>query len=452
MTTPTEAPGAGESFLDTLRGRRSRRFGVGMRIPEGPFAYASGLPPEPLSDEEEAALVFAACGVSGYALSDLSFGRGQGGSMLAGRVGRTIPSPDSVNAVALVVTNDRDTHLVRRPQDLDPETLKDLIRLAETGDLVEAYRRSRVKILDRRAAPPVKPGMNFLINEWSLYAEGGTYFLPVSCMTELLLNVLLEVFEPEMGLYALDERNLYRPAGVKAFARSRGGHLDDDPAEEKVFTIAAVEGSLKESVAVEQGHMLQSLGLMTQALGLGGFPNYARHPFDWFQALDFRMGQASAELLFGGPVWLERVLRLLGKDQKIPIPLGLERDGETLLRPYCPPYYETMEEAVHAFLEAKYGSGGTYGARGVALSDWRDPERVTAAAARPSEEAVAATVAYCEYVWARYGSFPVYSAPYRTVIGYQATKVDLDFYERFFRPEALTATQRRNGRRAAEGS
>jgi hypothetical protein len=35
--------------------------------------------------------------------------------------------------------------------------------------------------------------------------------------------------------------------------------------------------------------MLQNLGLMTQALGLGGFPHFAAHPFIWFQALGFRM-------------------------------------------------------------------------------------------------------------------------------------------------------------------
>ena len=55
-----------------LQGRRSRRFGLGMEIPEGPFAYKSQHKPIPLSEEEEAAMVFAAAGISGYALADLS--------------------------------------------------------------------------------------------------------------------------------------------------------------------------------------------------------------------------------------------------------------------------------------------------------------------------------------------------------------------------------------------
>jgi hypothetical protein len=53
-------------------------------------------------------------------------------------------------------------------------------------------------------------------------------------------------------------------------------------------------------------------------------------------------------------------------------------------------------------------------------------------------------MAYCEYVYKRYGTFPVFSAPYQTAIGYQATHVDVAFYDRFFKPEALTDAQRQH--------
>jgi hypothetical protein len=99
------------TLLDALRGRRSRRFGMGMKIESGPFTYQSQYPPLPLSEDEEAALVFAACGITGYALADLAYGRGQGGQMLAGLLGRTISSHDAINTVSLVVTNDQATHL-----------------------------------------------------------------------------------------------------------------------------------------------------------------------------------------------------------------------------------------------------------------------------------------------------------------------------------------------------
>lgn len=431
-------------LMAALMGRRSRRFGRGMQIDEGPFKYESSHAPQPLSEEEEAALVFAASGITGYALADLAYGPGQGGSMLAGLVGRTIASPDTVNTVSLVVTNDDATYLIKRPRDFAPAARADLIEMARRGELTELYRRGRIKIMDGRAAPAVVPGQNFNINKWSLYAPGGSYFLPVNSMTALYINVLLEAFDPSMGLMALDERRWFQPAGVGKFAMNKGGHLDNNPKDGRVFTIAALESSLKESVAVEQGMMLQNLGLMTQALGIGGFPNYARHPYSWFEALDFRMIQAQASLLFGGSVLLTRILKLIGRPEIIPIPIGLERDGEVLLKPYCPPYYPTMEAAVHAFVERKFGPQGVYRAGAEEGSDWKDPQAVTTAVQPPDDQAVAATVAYCEYVYRRYGTFPVFSAPYRTAIGYQATHVDVEFYDRFFKPEALTSAQRQH--------
>ena len=52
-------------LLNALRERRSRRFGLGMKIPAGPLAYKSRHQPVPLTEAEESALVFAACGITG---------------------------------------------------------------------------------------------------------------------------------------------------------------------------------------------------------------------------------------------------------------------------------------------------------------------------------------------------------------------------------------------------
>jgi hypothetical protein len=428
-------------LLAALQGRRSRRFGLGMEIASGPFAYQSRHAPLPLDEVEEAALAFAACGITGYALADLAYGAGQGGSMLAGLVGRTIGSPDAINTVSLVVTNDEATYLLKRPQDFVPAEIPALIELAEQGDLVELYHRSRVKIADKRAAPPVEPGYNFSINRWSLYAPGGSYFLPINEMTAIYINALLEAFDETMALFILDERANFRPAGLARFGRSKGGHLSDDPAAGRAATVLAIEHSLAEAVAIEQGMMLQNLGLMTQALGLGGFPNFARHEFGWFEALAFRMGTMPASRYLGANRLISWLLKWLKRDPAVPYPLGLERDGVALLKPYCPPYYPTMAEAVRAYVEFKFGPDGVFRGR-AQTSGWREPTAVAAQIAAPSEAAIAATIAYCDYIYRRYGRFPAYSAPFRTVLGYQATHIDVDFYGRFYRPEALTETQR----------
>jgi hypothetical protein len=431
------------SLLDALRGRRSRRFGLGMKIPDGPFAYESRHEPLPLTEAEEAALAFAACGVTGYALADLSYGRGEGGGMLAGLLGRTVASPDAINTVSVFVTNDNATYLLKRPQDFEPAEIPTLVELAGRGELVELYRRGRVKTSGGRAAPPVEPTYNFNINRWALYAPGGTYLLPVQEMTAIYINAMLEAFDEEMAVFVLDERANFRPAGISRFARSKGGHLNNDTSSEHLATIQALETSLAEACAIEQGMVLQNIALMSQALGLGGYPNFARHEFGWFEALGFRMGGMPASQYLGANRLISTTLRLLGRDRQVPYPLGLERDGEVLLEPYCPPYYPSMEVAVQDFVRRKFGPQGVFRG-GARASGWQEPDAKSAQSSASTEAAVEATVAHCEYIHDRYGRFPAYSAPFRTVLGYQATHVDEDFYDRFYRPEALSETQRRH--------
>jgi hypothetical protein len=67
------------TLLGALIERRSRRFGKGMHLNGGPLAYRSALPPQPLQSEEEAALAFAACGITGHALADLPYQDGDVG-------------------------------------------------------------------------------------------------------------------------------------------------------------------------------------------------------------------------------------------------------------------------------------------------------------------------------------------------------------------------------------
>src|SRR5687768_13694293 len=132
-------------LLTALRERRSRRFGLGMKMPGGPLAFESRHQPVPLTEAEEAALVFAACGVTGYALADLCYTQSGGGNIMAGLVARTIASGDALQTVALVVTNDDATYLIRRPRELSAKEIPELIELGRRGAFSELYRRCRVK-------------------------------------------------------------------------------------------------------------------------------------------------------------------------------------------------------------------------------------------------------------------------------------------------------------------
>ena len=436
------------SLLRALRERRSRRFGFGMKIPGGPLTFESRHKPVPLTEADEAALVFAACGITGHALADLNYAKDGGGSIMAGLVARTIASGDGLQTVSLVVTNDAATYLIRKPRELPAGEIAKLIELGKRGEFTELYRRCRVKIKDGRATTPTEPLFNINANRWSAHAPGTSYFLPINDLTLMYVNGLLEILNEHTGAFILDERNNFLPAGLAKFARSRGGHLEDEPNKGRVATVRQIEQFVTEFVTAEQGMMLQNLGLMTEALGLGGFPNFANHEFAWFQALGFRMEQMPVNRYVGAG-WLPSLaMKLLKRNPNIPYPVGLERAGEVLLKPFCPPYYNSMADAVRAVVKIKYGADGIFRSTGPG-SAWPKHGEVIQQVQPVSEATIQAVIAYCEYLWKRYGRFPVYMPPYRTVLGFQACHLEAEFYDKFYRPEALSETQRKDFERNA---
>jgi len=423
------------SLFDALRFRRSRRFAAGFETTSGPLRYQSTAPAHPLSEDELAALAFAACGVTGYALGDLVYAPGQGGTMMGGFLGRTVGSADGVQAVSVVVSTDDATWLLKRPQDFEAKDYPSLVELAKKGELRALFEKSRVKLADRRLAPPLDVPKNLDVNQWDMYRPGTSYFVPINEYTFMYLNGLLEFLNETMGIFVVDDRASFRPAGLGRFAKSKGGHLHDDPKAQRTLTIERIENILHSVVMVEQGMVLQNLGLMAHAMGLGGFPNFAGHEFTWFEALGFRMQKMSTLEYLGANRVLRTVASVLKKNPVIEFPVGLEKDGQTLLKPYCPPYYPSMEAAVRAVVERKFGPRGVF--RGGITGGWNDPQPIASAADPISERTIDAVIAYATYIHETYGRFPAYPAPFRTSVGFQAAHLDLGFYEMFYKPEAL---------------
>lgn len=431
------------TLLDALRNRRSRRFGKGMHLDGGPLAFASQQAPQPLSAAEEAALTFAACGITGYALGELPYQNGGqeeagGGQILLHLVGRTIPSGDAAHSVALFVLNDDGAWYIRRPQDHPRSEIASLIALGREGRLLRLYEQSRVRIAHERPEIPRELPFTMPFNKWSANVPGTTVFLPVTELSALSINILLLALGEAHGTFILDDRRAYQPAGLARFARSKGGHLYDDPAANRVVTITAAQDAVNEFAAIEQGAMLQNLGLMAAALDVGGFSYFAAHPSAWLEALGFRMVDLPLSRAMGMAPPLSWLIRLLGRETSMPTAVGLEQGDDVLLKPYCPPYYRNMEEAVLAFVDYKWGSDGTL--RDSTASGWQHAEAVQPQIPRPSDKAVAATIAYCEYVYERFGRFPPGNGPFRTVLAYQAQHLDFDFYQRFYRDDVYVNT------------
>src|SRR5436309_15753802 len=213
------------SLLDALLARRSRRFGKGMRLNGGPLAYESVHKPEPLSLAEEAALAFAACGVTGYTMAELPYDTGNvaeagDGNSIVNFVGRTAFSADAAHVVTVFVINDDGVWLLKRPQEYPRMEVPALVQAAREQRLVELYEKSRVRIADQRLDVPRVSHFVPPFNKWSANVRGTTYFLPVAELSGLLINVLLAAFSDDVAYFVLDERNNFRPAGVAKFARS----------------------------------------------------------------------------------------------------------------------------------------------------------------------------------------------------------------------------------------
>jgi len=435
-------------LVQAITHRRSRRFSLGATLPGGGLAYASTQPPLPLTEKEEALLAFAAAGVTGLCLGDIPYASGPepesgGGTVLASLVGRVGASADAVNGTALVVINDEGTYLLRRPQDFTFAEVDELARLAREHQFVAIYDRMRLRIRAGRTTVGREVPVVFPFNKWSTNLPGSTYFLPVSDLSGMYINVVLSIFDEQMGLFVVDERNTFKPAGIKRYGRSQGGHLDDDLAGNRVLSVGVLETAIVEFLLAEQAFMAHNLSLLEQAMGLGGWTHYATATETaWLEALGFRTGRQRLTQVMHAGVLRRGLIRLLGRDRELPFGLGLTIDGTDVVKPFCPPYYRDMGEAVHAYLQFKRDHAFQAELDPAFPGSWKDPAAVQRQIPGFSEACIAATIDYCTYLHRTYGRFPAYYGPLRTTLAHQAHHLDLAFYDAFYQPGAYTDTQR----------
>src|SRR5262249_1423108 len=113
---------------------------------------------------------------------------------------------------------------------------------------------------------------------------------------------------------------------------------------------------------------------------------------------------------------------------------------QPILKCYSPPHFPSMRAAVEAVVQHKFGPKGVFRG-GNGPQPWKDSATV-GKVNEVSDRAIAATTAYCEYVWNRYSRFPALIPPFRTVLGFQAGHLDLEFYEKFYPASAISEPQR----------
>src|SRR5262245_56508135 len=185
-------------LFDALYGRRTRRFGLGFEIAEGPFRHQSGHAPLPLTETEEALLVAAGAGVSGLPLWDQS----RPSAYRAGGA-RTFPSTSpGTHRTVLIFTNDQGVYAIdaahasaSKPSEI--ETTKERARALDLyRDHRKELQRGRLDI--PRRVPPMC-GHNL----WDSNRPGSTLFMPVCDVSASLISLIAQFVDPTLGRFAV---------------------------------------------------------------------------------------------------------------------------------------------------------------------------------------------------------------------------------------------------------
>jgi len=466
---PSEAPTSGNDahagldelfsypFMSALVERRTRRLPRGTSLRAGELSFDSPNDPEPLTPLEEAILITCVTGVTGVTTHDGPLTKPDGsdelGTPFLHIMGRTGSSADNCQATHFFMINDDGIFLLRHPT--GQEALETLESLSpdwsdwSEDDWLRAAEASKVRVSDRRLEFP---------REWPYYlgwnaqmsnVPGSTVFFPVVDCTRQYINALLILAAEPDGKRSLvlDDWRSFQPSGIVEWLAKIGGALgiSEEIPYHPVGGLKWVRNGFvnKDNAAplglggtlrtdYEAFFYFQNLMLLGQTMGLGGwihgsiFPPYIfkREPEkDWY-GLGFRFDEPK-DLSPTPPVPASQ-----------PNPVGI--DG--ILEGLCPPYVDSMDEAVDRVLESKYDpEEGAYGDEDVFGRPYRDrsdAERYLEQASHFGSRQVEYVKEICDYIWDTYGRFPAHvDAFYTPGMFLQFHHLELDYYEQFFEPD-----------------
>ena len=395
-------------LFEAIYGRRSRRFGLGFEMPEGPFRYKSTHAPIPLSELEEALLVGAGAGFSGLAFWDLPTP-----PPYPRRSGRTFGTTRGGGHTKLFFTNDAGFH-VFDDSDVAATKLREIETSDEREKIFTSYRTQRRELSRGRLDIPRRAPTLSAHDHWDSNRPGSTLFLPVCDVSASLISLIAQFVDPALHRYApdgrgfniVDDRHNNRPAGTERWLRS--GFLD----AERVLPLSLVERQACYYIFSEPAAICQNMFLATEALGLGGWKHCGFLSLEILKRMGFRIA-ASTSALPSNPIGLDGVFEAS-----------------------CPPYFASMDAAVDAVMAPRLRDDATPKLVPHKMSEAEH----RAGALRFSDEGLACTKGICNYIFDTYGRFPGGTDAMHLMWAFQAHHIDTDYYDRFFGPGAYGPT------------
>jgi hypothetical protein len=404
------------SLLEALFGRRSRRFGVGMTIPDGPLAYESKHPPQPLSELERAVLITAAVGVSGWNLGIPHTAAGsddKGCNYTVRPLGRTYPSGAATHGSEILINDDSGAYITRF-RDLDASAIQEYDALGGLEGLIEWLRPYIVQIADRRIEFPPEYPYVAAHNRWVANRPGSILLIPISDQVESAFNHLwirtgegAPVTDPKTGRVLGDPGALIAAGILKP---------------ERAVPLSLLEANSRTSATAELSIAAYNVHLVLQAMGLGGW---------LFSGINTQaiLGAFASK---GVPGFGFRFANR--KDWVQANPLGLDGHFEPLIPPYVPDMYVAAER----FAERKFGPNGNHDP--ARPGPYLDNARVKSQIERYDPAFVRYIGSLAQDIYETFGKFPG-TQPSIGIAAYtQAHHIDLDFYDRFYKKGAYLHT------------
>ncbi len=395
-------------LFEAIYGRRSRRFGLGFEMPEGPFRYKSARVPVPLGELEEALLVGAGAGFSGLAFWDLPTP-----PPYPRRSGRTFGTTRGGGHTKLFFTNDEGFY-VFDDSDVAATKLREIETSDERAKLLSSYRMQRRELSRGRLDIPRRAPTLSAHDHWESNRPGSTLFLPVCDISASLISLIAQFVDPALRRYApdgrgfniVDDRHGNRPAGTAPWLKS--GFLD----AERMLPLSLVERQACYYIFSEPAAICQNMFLATEALGLGGWKHCGFLSLEILERMGFRVA-ASTSALPSNPIGLDGVFEAS-----------------------CPPYFASMDAAVDAVMTPPSRDHATPKPVPYRMSEAEH----RSGAIKFSDEGLACTKAICNYIFDTYGRFPGGTDAMHLMWAFQAHHIDTDYYDRFFGPGAYGRT------------
>ncbi|MDX5436243.1 MAG: hypothetical protein LPK03_03570, partial [Pontibacter sp.] len=325
--------------------------------------------------------------------------------------GRTFPSAAGFHTSMTFFTDDEGVYVLNN-RDAPAVAERTPSGELQLEDVANALKSQITKLQDGRLKLPPEVPYVEAHNTWVANKPGTLLVIPVA---DLAQHVLLSLcYMLQNGLVLTDDVHKRVIPGIDKFS-----HLVD---VNNVWPITFLEQWSMAEVTAELSTSCYAGALMLQAMGLGGW---------MFNGIDpFSMLGAS-----GNPDVPGLGFRYDTNDSwPYPNPTGLPG----VMEGFCPPHYPDMRAAVEAVYKRKYGEGGPFNAG--TPGPWKKSAEVRRAAEVHSDEFKECVALQAQYVYDTFGKFPG-TVPSIFLITYlQAHHLDLQFYDKFYKPGAYLKT------------